>query len=194
MSIFKLSNDRKSLYYRNFDENKSKTIWKFNNLTYYANNFIGKDIINIINEDVKVDLRSKNINIIFRKEISFFDSIQRYSKSNKYIGHYTEILDDRVIFYSRNLEGKILKFIMPFDIINFYEFVEVKTFNYLDPRELELRLYSDNNKENIFLVDPIIVFRFNDESEIDFENAKLINKITDNENFILYQKIMLSRI
>jgi len=195
MQIMKISDDRKSLYHRNFDSNKPKTIWKFNNLTYYANNSIKKDIINVINEDVKVDMRRKNKDKIRGKEILFSDSTQRYSKNNRYIGHFTEILNDKIIFYSRNLnlEGEVSKFIISTDIANFYRFIEVKTFNYLNPGELELRLYCDDNTKNIFLEDPVdIVFCSDNRSEIDFENSELISKITDKENFMLYQKIMLS--
>jgi len=49
-----ITEDKKEMYYNYFDDQKSKTLYRFKNLTLYMNNDIGIDIENTIDKEVKI--------------------------------------------------------------------------------------------------------------------------------------------
>jgi len=55
-----INESKNELYYEYFDMNKSKTIYRFRNLTLYMNNEVDIDIENVIDREVKISKRYNN--------------------------------------------------------------------------------------------------------------------------------------
>jgi len=55
-----ITEDKKEIYYDYFNTDRSKTIYRFRNLTLYMNNVVGFDIENVIDREVRISKRYDN--------------------------------------------------------------------------------------------------------------------------------------
>jgi len=55
-----IAEDKREMYYNYFDTKKSKTMYRFRNLTLYMNNDISVDIENVIDKEVRISKRYDN--------------------------------------------------------------------------------------------------------------------------------------
>ena len=200
-----ISDDNKDVYYNYFDDKKSKTVYRFRNLTLYMNNDISVDIENVIDKEVKIYKGRYDNTIIKGCAIQFADFDVHYVPFDKCFvfqiyRNLKIVSDNKFIAYlvarkynSDNIAG-VIEFDIDLSKLRYDSFYLELGQNDSNTRRCEVSFWFANPNEAVKGDSFRLKVDINKYKKIVIDDNELPSELIDPEYRFAYQRFLLRNI